>query len=80
MLRISWAEHVTNQQILEREDRKKELLTTTKYKEIAYILHVYSDEKYGVLHVILKGKNEGRRGVEDSFPQGNSKLTGIKKH
>ena len=62
MLRIPWAERVTNRDVLKRSNTQRELLNTVKCRKISYLGHILRGSKYRLLQLILKGKIEGRRG------------------
>lgn len=56
---ISWTERVSNETVLEWMDREREHITVKKGK-IAFFRHVLRNEKYHLLHLIIKGKINGR--------------------
>lgn len=47
--KISWTEHVTNEQVLRRIGRDRKLLTIMKRRKTGYLGHIYRGPKY--LHV-----------------------------
>lgn len=51
-----------NETILERMGRERELLTIMKRRKTAYFRHILRKENYQLLHLIIKGRIEGRRG------------------
>lgn len=63
LLKISWTERVTNEAVLQRLNKERELLLTIKKRKTSYLGHVIRGEKYEVLQLILQGKIEGRRGI-----------------
>lgn len=63
MLRVSWTDMLTNEEVLRRASTERQLLTTIKCRKISYLGHVLRGEEYRLLQLILKGKIEGRRGV-----------------
>lgn len=63
MLRIPWVDRVPNTEVLERARTQRELLTTIKCRKTGYFGHVLRGEKYRLLHLILKGRIDGRRGI-----------------
>lgn len=63
MLRVSWTDMLTNEEVLRRARTERQLLTTIKCRKISYLGHVLRGEKYHLLQLILKGKIEGKRGV-----------------
>lgn len=62
MLRVPWTEHATNDSILERVNRDRELLCIVKRRKTAYLGHILRNNKYRLLHLIIQGKIEGKRG------------------
>lgn len=44
MLRISWVDHVTNEEVLRRMGRDRELLCTIKKRKTSYLGHVYQQQ------------------------------------
>ncbi|KAL3267530.1 hypothetical protein HHI36_011652 [Cryptolaemus montrouzieri] len=65
MLRVSWVEHVTNEDILRRTGLiDRELFENIKRRKIGYLGHVLRGERYHFQRLILQGKIEGgKRGV-----------------
>jgi len=63
ILRISWADRVTNTDVLKRAGTQRKPLTKIKYRKIEYLGHVQRGERYCLLQLILKGRIEGRRGI-----------------
>lgn len=63
MLRVSWTEHVTNESVLQRLHKARELLEIIKRRKLEYFGHVLRGPKYRMLHTIIKGKFEGRRRI-----------------
>jgi len=63
MLRVSWIQRVTNNEILQRMGKQKELLNTIKERKMQYLGHVLRGERYKLLQIIIEGKVEGRRSV-----------------
>ena len=62
MLRISWMDRVTNQAVMQRLNKEREVLNTIKRRKLEYFAHVMRNPKYEMLHVIIQGKIEGKRG------------------
>lgn len=58
MLRISWTDHVTNQEILQRVGRKKTLMMTLR-RQLKFLGHVMRKE--GMENLTLTGRIEGMR-------------------
>ncbi|KAG7308497.1 hypothetical protein JYU34_005707 [Plutella xylostella] len=63
MLRISWVHKVTNEEVLRRVGRSRELTLTIKLKKTSYLGHVLRHDRYRLLQVIVMGKVEGKRRV-----------------
>nr|CAH7754601.1 unnamed protein product [Callosobruchus chinensis] len=65
MLKISWTEHVRNDDVLRMaglEDR--ELFEHNQKRKISYLGHIIRGERYEFQRLILQGKIEGeRRGI-----------------
>ena len=62
MLRISWMDRVTNQAVMQRLNKEREVLNTIKRRKLEYFAHVIRNPKHDTLHVIIQGKIEGKRG------------------
>ena len=72
ILRIPWIEHKTNEEVLRRMDKIKEVTFTAKRKKMKYLGHIIRNNKYRLFQLILQGKVDGRRGTErrkNSWPQ-----------
>lgn len=63
MLRVSWTQRVTNDEILIRMNKQRELMNTIKVRKTQYIGHVMRGERYELLRIIIEGKIKGRRSV-----------------
>lgn len=63
MLRISWTQKVSNERVLQRVGKSRDLLLTIKKRKVAYLGHVLRHEKYDLLQLIMMGKIAGRRRV-----------------
>ncbi len=63
ILRIPWVQKVTNNEVLVRMKKDRELLFTLKKRKLTYLGHVLRGEKYEILRVILEGKIVGKRSV-----------------
>ena len=63
MLHIQWTDMISNATVLQRAGVHRELLTIIKVRKVSYLGHVLRGERYELLHLIIKGKIEGRRGV-----------------
>jgi len=64
MLKISWTDRITNQLVLERMGKQKELLTTIITRKLEYIGHILrNNQRYNILRLILQGMIEGKISV-----------------
>lgn len=63
ILKGSWVDRVTNEEILGRMGRDREILLNIKKRKTAYFGHIMRNPKYQFLQLIVEGKIEGRRGV-----------------
>ena len=63
MLRISWMDRVTNEEVLRPMGKDKELLSTVKERKLQYVGHTMRGDRYEVLRLVIEGKIEGRRSV-----------------
>lgn len=61
MLRISWVDRVTNDNVIERMGKEKEVVNTIKTRKLQYLGHVMRGNKYNLLQTIIQGKIQGRR-------------------
>ena len=68
MLKISWMDRVTNQAVMQRLNKEREVLNTIKRRKLEYFAHVMRNPKYEMLHVIIQGKKR------------ESAALGVKKH
>lgn len=63
MMRISWTEHITNEEVLRRMNKQKEIVNTIKIRKLQYLGHIMrNDSRYSLLQTIIQGKIDGRRG------------------
>lgn len=63
VLRISWTEHTTNEEVLKRMKKDKELVKIVKVRKLQYLGHIMRNEsKYSLLQLIIQGKIDSRRG------------------
>jgi len=65
MLRVSWTDMRTNEEVLQRARAERLLLMTIKCRKIAYLSHILRGEKYRLLQLILKRKIDGRKSVDE---------------
>lgn len=63
VLRISWVQKVTNEEVLRRMGKQKELLLTIKQRKTRYIGHVMRGDRYEFLRLIIEGKIQGKRSI-----------------
>ena len=63
MLRISWVEHITNIQVLDRMSKQKEILNNIKIRKLQYLGHISRNSKYQLLQLIIQGKIQGKRNI-----------------
>ena len=63
MLKISWTEHETNQNVLHKLHKERELLQIIKKRKLEYFGNVIRGPKYKTLQVIMQGKIEGKRRI-----------------
>lgn len=63
ILKVTWIDHVTNEEILRRVGKDREIMTTVKVRKLEYLGHVMRHkERYRILQLILEGKVLGKRG------------------
>lgn len=63
ILRISWVDRVTNEEVLRRMNCQLVLMPTIKERKLRYLGHVMRNPvKYRLLQLFLQGRVEGRRG------------------
>lgn len=63
VLKIPWTARITNENVLRRINRDRELLLTIKRRKTAYLGHIMRNTKYQLLQLIIEGKIEGKRGM-----------------
>lgn len=56
MLRISWTHHITNETVLQRMGKQREIILTVKGRKLTYFGHIMRHKKYSILHLIMQGK------------------------
>lgn len=70
MHKISYTEHITNVEVLAKMGKDKEIIHTVKTRKFKYFAHIMRHpEKYGILHIIIQGKINGKR------PRGRRRLS-----
>lgn len=62
MLKIKWTDRITNIRVLEIMKKDLEVVSTIKKRKAAYFGHIYRNNKYNLLKLIIEGKIEGKRG------------------
>ncbi|CAG9829543.1 unnamed protein product [Diabrotica balteata] len=60
ILRISWTEHVTNEEVLRRISKEREVGISIKKRKLEYLGHVMRQNKYRVLQLIVQGGEDTR--------------------
>ncbi|CAG9837924.1 unnamed protein product [Diabrotica balteata] len=63
MLKISWKDKITNQVVLDRINKQKEVVLSVKMRKLQYLGHIKRENKYQLLQLIMQGKIEGRRSI-----------------
>jgi hypothetical protein len=64
ILRISWTDKITNETVLRRVGKEREVMYTIKRRKLEYLGHIMRNStKYRLLKVILQGKVFGKRGI-----------------
>lgn len=63
ILKISWVDHISNETVLQRLNKNREILGTIKRRKTAYFGHIMRNQKYEMLQLILQGKINGKRGI-----------------
>lgn len=63
ILKVPWTERVSNEEILSRMSKDREMLYTIKRRKVDYFGHLMRNPKYQLLQLIIEGKIEGKRGV-----------------
>lgn len=63
ILKISWVDRITNNEVLRRMNKTCEILNEVKRRKLEYLGHIMRNEqRYSLLQLILQGKVHGRRG------------------
>lgn len=63
ILKIPWTAKMTNEEVLTRVNRERQLFETIKKRKTAYLGHIMRNEKYQFLQLMIEGKIEGKRGI-----------------
>lgn len=61
ILRISWVDKITNEEVIRRINNKPEVLLNIKKRKLEYLGHLMRGQKYTFLQNIMQGKIQGRR-------------------
>lgn len=63
ILKISWVDRITNDAVLRRMGKEREIINNVKKRKLEYLGHVMRNEqRYNLLQLILQGKIFGKRG------------------
>jgi len=62
ILKISWTEHITNMEVMQRLGKEKQVVFTVKKRKLEYYGHILRHEKYRLLQLVAQGKVDSRRG------------------
>ena len=63
ILRVSWTQRETNESVLRRMHKDRELLGIIKRRKLEYFGHMLRGPKYRLLQTIIQGRIEGKRGI-----------------
>lgn len=80
MMRISWKEKRTNEDILKELNIKRELLQSITKKKLIFLGHVCRNKKCTLMKDVIQGKMEGKRGrgrPRESYMGNIRKWTGM---
>lgn len=61
ILKISWVQKVTNDEVMRRMKKEREIINTMKIRKLQYLGHVMRGERYRFLQEIMQGKIQGQR-------------------
>ena len=59
ILKISWTEKKSNQEVLEMANKERSMMKTIRKRQMKFMGHVY--RKGGMEHLSMTGKIEGKR-------------------
>lgn len=62
ILRISWIQRITNEEVLRRMGCEPEIMLTVKRRKLEYFGHIMRNSKFRILQNIVQGKVDSRRG------------------
>lgn len=60
MLRISWTQKIRNEIDLQSVNMPRKHMQTIKKRKIEYLAHVLRYDRYGLLQLIMMGKEGGK--------------------
>lgn len=63
ILKISWMDRVTNEEVICRINNEPEVLLNIKKRKLEYLGHLMRGQKYTFLQNIMQGKIQGRRSI-----------------
>ncbi|VEN53317.1 unnamed protein product, partial [Callosobruchus maculatus] len=63
ILKIPYIDHVTNEEVLRRVHKERELLHLIKIRKTSYLGHVLRNDKYYILQLIIMGRIQGKRTI-----------------
>ena len=63
VLKIPWTARISNEEVLRRLGKERELLGTIKMRKTTYLGHLLRNDKYYIPQLIIKGKLQGKRGI-----------------
>lgn len=55
-------QHITNNEVLRRMNKEREILNTIKLRKLGYFGHIMRNQQYQILQLTIQGKVEGKRG------------------
>lgn len=83
LLKIPWTDHITNEEVLRRTRKDRDLIVNIKKRKTAYLGHVIRNNTMKLLKIIIEGKVEGRRGLgrrKHSWLKNIREWTGLDSH
>ena len=80
ILKIPWMAKISNEEVLRRVNRDRELFNIIKKRKTAYLGHIMRNSKYQLLQLIIEGKIEGKRGRGRKTMDGSSQRSGTPAH
>jgi len=57
LMKISWTEHRSNQEVLDMVDENRSLMNTIRQRQKNWLGHVFRSES--LLHTVLEGRMDG---------------------